>query len=126
MVRFVFSTFAVLGLIAPAGAADLEGGTVRGGYLGATRAVPLVYYDYEPGVEMRAYWATPWRGIHYFPSSNETPRLGRRENLKVGSKPKRAESFLREWTSFPVDVMDAPPPLAPPQGDVTRKDLPLK
>lgn len=111
--RSVFaSTVAVFALIAPAGAADLEAGSAGrgGGYLGAVRAVPLVYYDFEPGVEMRAYWVTPWRGIHYFPSSNETPRLGRRENVNVVKKHKRAESFLREWSSFPVDVIDGPPP----------------
>ena len=128
-VRVVITAW-VLALIGSASAfgADLGAG-VGAGYAGSARALPLTYYDFEPGVEMRAYWVTPYRGMHYFPSSNETPQLGRKENLSA-AKPKPEETVVREWSSFPVDVtpqptLIAPPPVIVPR-DAPRQDPSLK
>ena len=37
------------------------------------RASPIVIYDYQPGVYVRAYWRAPWRHKHYFPATGEQP-----------------------------------------------------
>jgi hypothetical protein len=98
--------------LTPAFAADLGIG-VDAGYAESARAVPLAFYDFEPGVEMRAYWVTPWKGRHYFPSSGEAPRLGRREVLGA-DKSKSDETYVRDWSSFPVDVIPQPSLVTPP------------
>ena len=69
----------------------------------------IVEWDFEPGVVVRAYWLPPYANRHYFPSSGETPRLGRRENLEPRLKPEPAKSFYREWSSAPAE----PPLMAP-------------
>ena len=35
------------------------------------RIAPLVVYDYQPGVLVRAYWLAPWRHRHYFPHTGK-------------------------------------------------------
>jgi hypothetical protein len=110
--------FALIGS-ASAPAADLGGGAGPG-YAGSARAVPLTYYDFEPGVEMRAYWVTPYRGLHYFPSSNEAPQLGRKESLGA-AKSAPGETMVRDWSSFPVDVIPQPTLIAPPPVIVPRE-----
>lgn len=81
-------------------------------------AAPLVVYQYEPGVTMRAYWLPPWRDRHYFPHSNRMPRLGRRENLSAVHKPVRpAETYARSWSNaaaFPMRAFIAVPTRRPP------------
>jgi len=99
----------VVGIVAgtvAAAAADLQ---LSPGYMGLGEpAAPVVIYSYEPGVTMRAYWLPPWRNRHYFPHSNDRPRLGRRENL---SAPRRfvrpAATFMRSWSN----AADFPRPL---------------
>jgi hypothetical protein len=68
----------------------------------------IVAWDFEPGVVVRAYWLPPYANRHYFPSSGEQPRLGRQEGLGSRVKPTPAESFYREWSSFPVQPGPAP------------------
>jgi hypothetical protein len=87
----------------PARAADLAIAQVD-----AVHAGPFVVYDFEPGIEIRAYWAQPWAGRHYFPSSGKMPVVGRREHIPptpVSDK----RNFHREWQSFPVDTIQQPP-----------------
>ncbi len=48
---------------------------------GGVRAGQITIYDSEPGVVARAYWRSPWRGRHYFPTNGEQPVRGRHEDL---------------------------------------------
>ncbi len=67
------------------------------------RVAPLVIYDYEPGVVVRAYWIAPWRHRHYFPTTGEAPEIGRDEDLSAtGAPPEPAEGFAREWSNAPA------------------------
>jgi len=111
-------TVAVAGL-APASAADLveppsEGGWTDGFTSGraglyGVRAAPVALYDYEPGVIVRSYWASPWRHRHYFPADGKIPAMGRLENLSaVGPAPRRAETFHRAWSTTALFVHQAP------------------
>ena len=77
----------------------------------------IVEWDFEPGVVVRAYWLPPYANRHYFPSSGETPRLGRKENLESSVKPEPAKSFYREYSSFPVE----PPLMAPLPADPSKE-----
>jgi hypothetical protein len=86
-----------------ASAADLAGA-----WDGAVRAEPLVAYDFEPGIVMRAYWLTPWAGRRYFPSGGKMPVVGRREVIEP-AKASGKTTFHREWSSFPVDTIEQPP-----------------
>lgn len=64
------------------------------------RAEPLVIYDDQPGVLVRAYWLAPWRHRHYFPATGKRPRIGRYENLSaVGRPSKPAQTFQRSWSN---------------------------
>ena len=108
----IVSTF-----VGAAEAADLESSRV-GGY--GPRAGQIVFWDFEPGVVVRAYWLPPYANRHFFPMSNVAPKLGRQENLNVPSNPTPAKSFYREWSSFAIEpegaLIGAPPvsPLQPP------------
>lgn len=81
------------------------------------RALPIVVYDYEPGVVVRAYWRAPWRNRHYFPTGHKVDITARDENVSARSaRPiKPAESFHREWStssSFaPDDAQANMPPI---------------
>ena len=113
-------------------------GTVLGGTAAAAdlRSVPsaaifapagqIVEWDFEPGVVVRAYWLPPYANRHYFPSSGETPRLGRKENLESSVKPEPAKSFYREYSSFPVEPPPPPPPLMAPLPADPSKEPALK
>ena len=82
-------------------AADLSIGPrdyVSYGAIGV-RAAPLVIYDYEPGVVVRAYWLPPWRHRHYFPATGKRPRIGRVEHLSVRSVHKPAKTYRRFWST---------------------------
>lgn len=99
-------TFAVAG---EAGAADFVSGPGYG-----VRAPQLLVYDNQPGVYVRAYWAPPWQGRHYYPFTGKKPKVGRHENLTaVRAAPEPAESFYREWSTLSL----YPPP--PPRADVS-------
>lgn len=64
------------------------------------RAQPQVFYRYEPGVAMRAYWLPPWRGHHYFPHTGKRPAIGRYEKLPARHRAARgAQSYERYWSN---------------------------
>ena len=112
-----------------AAAADLRPNSIPNsiplsGAEGFAPAGQIVKWDFEPGVVVRAYWLPPYANRHYFPSSGEQPRLGRLENLGSRVKPTPAESFSREWSSFPVER--APTPLMGPLPDNSSKEPFLK
>ena len=90
----------------PSGAA--ENYSTRGiGY--GHRTGPIVVYDYQPGVVVRAYWRAPWRHRHYFPTTGIKPEVGRDEDLSAtGSAPEPAETFYRSWSTSSVFLPEAP------------------
>jgi hypothetical protein len=109
------STVVALGLLgaAPARAADL--GPIFGGgsgISGATRAAPIVIYDYQPGVMVRGYFRSPWRNRHYYPRGEQPPVLGRDEVIPGPDRemPEPAESYYRYWSTTIFVEGDAPPP----------------
>lgn len=102
--------FAVAG-IAVAGAADLpiSGHRDYVSYAAiGVRAAPLVIYDYEPGVVVRAYWLAPWRHRHYFPATGKRPRIGRVEHLSARSVHKSAKTYRRFWSTSSAFLPDLP------------------
>ena len=127
----------ILGIagLAPARAADLveppDGGAwPGGGYTeggdrsSGVRALPVVIYDYEPGVSVRHYWLSPWRHRHYFPVTGKPPRLGRAENLSsVGGIHRPAETFTRYWSTTELFVR-APRPVHARMRAVDDEGLP--
>ena len=63
-------------------------------------ALPVVIYDYQPGVDVRPYWLTPWHNHHYFPTTGRRPSIGRREYFSLTRPaPKPATTFHREWST---------------------------
>jgi hypothetical protein len=79
------------------------------------RVAPIVIYDYQPGVRVRAYWRAPWRHRHYYPTTDKAQR-DRDDDPSddAGQAPAPAESFHREWStssavSVPPDYWPAPP-----------------
>jgi hypothetical protein len=73
------------------------------------RASPIVIYDYQPGVYVRAYWRAPWRHRHYFPATGEQPISGRDEDLSArGEGVDPAETFSRTWTTSSAFVVEGP------------------
>lgn len=75
----------------------------------------LFVYDFEPGVELREYWAPPWRNRHYFPFTGKRPKVGRRENLAaVRPAQKPVPMFYREWSTLSL----YPPRVVLPRADV--------
>lgn len=95
----VLFAIAVIALgIADASAADMDMG--HGYFAVGQRSAPLVIYDDQPGVLVRAYWQAPWRHHHYFPATGKRPRIGRYENLAaVGRPSKPAQTFRRSWSN---------------------------
>jgi hypothetical protein len=100
---------------APVRAADLV--EAPGGYpgevqygdfaLGGVRAQPVLIYGYDPGVLVRTWWQPPWEYRHYFPTTGKRPRIGRRENLSLRSKPPApAKSFYRAWSTNALFAQD--------------------
>ena len=96
--RVLFAVAAIVLGTAGASAADLNTG--RGYSAIGYRSAPLVIYDNQPGVTMRAYWQAPWGHRHYFPATGKRPRIGRHENLAAVSRPsKPAQTFRRSWSN---------------------------
>jgi hypothetical protein len=101
-------------------------------YTLAARALPLVIYDYRPGVVVRAYWLAPWRHRHYYPTTGDKPEVGREEDLSPGgnSSPEPAESFQRSWSTSSAFLPEAPrssrSPDAEPSDEPPRIPAPLK
>lgn len=93
-----------------AGAADLGfGGRPHGHYVThysvvGEPAAPLMVYDYEPGVVIRAYWLPPWRNRHYFPFGHD--RIVRTHAV---GRPRPAESYWRYWSNDGAFIHDVPP-----------------
>jgi hypothetical protein len=84
--------------IAGASAADLD--KQRSYFAIGYHSAPLVIYDDQPGVLVRAYWLEPWGHRHYFPVTRKRPRIGRHENLFAPSRPsKPAQTFRRAWSN---------------------------
>ena len=111
--RFAIGGFIAVVMVTAAGgagAADYAVGRsgIVGGYVvGGVRAPQLLIYDDEPGVYVRAYWATPWQGRHYYPFTGKKPKVGRHERLSaVRPAPPPAETFYREWSTISL----YPPP----------------
>lgn len=110
----------------PARAADF-GGDASDYVVYGQRAGQIYVYDYEPGVRVRAYWASPWRNRRYFPTTGTIPEFGRDEDIDAPrGRYKPAENFYREWRtssdfeSAPVATRHAPADYALPQdGDET-------
>jgi hypothetical protein len=91
---------------------------------------PLVIYDYEPGVIVRAWWLAPWRHRHYYPATGERPRVGRLENAHARREPvEPAETYYRTWTTTSAFVPERPA-AAPAREDAPeaepRTEPPLK
>ena len=73
------------------------------------RAGPIIIYDYQPGVYVRAYWRAPWRHRHYFPATGEQPISGRDEDLSArGEAGDPAETYSRTWTTSSAIVVEEP------------------
>lgn len=91
-------------------------------YPSYVRAPHLVVYDVEFDTGLRAYWARPWRGRHYYPFTGKKPKVGRRENLNARyPAPKPAPSYYREWSTLSL----YPPHAVMPPADVARPFVPL-
>jgi len=89
------------------------------------RAAPLVIYDYQPGVIVRAYWLKPWRNRHYFPTTGTAPGVGRLEDMSAEREmPEPAESFFREWSASSLIDNTRNTYAAPPSRSSDRKDMP--
>ena len=111
------STICCLAGVSAASAADLStDGSYARSYATGERAVPLVTYDYQPGVAVRAYWLTPWRNRHYYPFTGERPEIGRDEDLAAPSaRTVPGATFKRYWsTSFMPEQQFASPPAGRP------------
>lgn len=112
-VAIVILVFGVAG-ITGAGAADLRAGVAARGHgysldysVIGEPAAPLIVYDYEPGVTIRAYWLPPWRNRHYFPFHGNL-RKRRATSYPVG-RPKPAQSYWRYWSNDGAFINDMPP-----------------
>ena len=70
-------------------------------------APPLVIYDYDPGVVVRAYWLPPWRDHHYFPFGRD--RWDRRRIKAPVGRPKPAETYWRYWSNDGSFIHELPP-----------------
>jgi len=110
----LMGTFALTATAVHAG--DLSG---RGGYYESypVRAPQLLVYEVEPGTEIRAYWARPWRNRHYYPFTGKKPKVGRREDLNA---PRRiaapAPTYYQEWSTlslYPPRAVMPPADMAP-------------
>ncbi len=70
------------------------------------RVGPIVIYDYQPGVVVRAYWASPWRHRHYFPFGAEKAEADAPDN---DGPPQPAETFERYWSTSQTFIRELPP-----------------
>lgn len=74
----------------------------------AARVAPLVIYQYEPGIAVRAYWLPPWRHRHYFPHGIKSPRFDDDAEVNAPSQP--AEAYQRSWSNASAFPCDCTPP----------------
>ena len=86
----------------PAARADVFTHRVPHGH----RVGPIVVYDFQPGVVVRAYWASPWRHRHYFPfGANKDADASPRDE----GAPQPAETFERSWSTCNMFDRQLPP-----------------
>src|SRR6185312_4832931 len=104
----VIAVAAFVGGMTAAAAADLPLGPSEHFVAIGPPALPLVIYDYEPGIVVRAWWLPPWGHRHYFPATGKLPRIGRREDLSVVDPPEPAESFERTWSTSAAFIHEGP------------------
>ena len=71
------------------------------------RVGPIVIYDFQPGVVVRAYWASPWRHRHYFPFGAEKIDVDASDN---DGPLQPAESYERSWSTCDMCARALPPP----------------
>ena len=83
-----------------------------GSYTVAQPAPPVVVYDFEPGVVIRAYWLPPWGHRHYFPATGRMPVYGRGKYLVPNRPPEPAQTYYRSWSNSPI-LRDRVPLLEP-------------
>jgi hypothetical protein len=69
------------------------------------RVGPIVIYEFQPGVVVRAYWLSPWRNRHYFPFAAAKPNLTPPDD----GPPKPAEDFERSWSTPHSSIRALPP-----------------
>jgi len=103
--------FGVAG-IAAAGAADLPNGPAARDVFthhvpNGRRVGPIVVYDFQPGVVVRAYWLSPWRHRHYFPFGAE--KIDADMPADNDTPPQPAESFERSWSTCDMCGRELPP-----------------
>ncbi len=60
--------------------------------------MPLVIWDNQPGVVMRAWWLPPWRNRHYFPAGR---KIAVSHASDDSGPPAQAESYERSWSAGP-------------------------
>ena len=114
-----------------ANAADLpieqgDGFSTRSLGFGERSGVQVVY-DFEPGVNVRAYWLAPWRHRHYYPHTGEAPGIGRDEDLSAPTGHlKPAQTFRRYWSTSSSDLIEYPPMRAAPPEALPQNLPPLK
>ena len=72
------------------------------------RVGPIIVYDFQPGVVVRAYWLSPWRHRHYFPFGAEKIDADTSDN---DGPPQPAESFERSWSTCDMCGRELSPPL---------------
>ena len=70
------------------------------------RVGPIVIYDFQPGVVVRAYWASPWRHRHYFPFGAEKIDVNTSDN---DGPLQPAESYERSWSTCDMCGRALPP-----------------
>ena len=123
MRKFVAAALVALAtfVVAPASAADLGWRPAPFARF-VERADPIVIYDFEPGIVVRAYWRSPWQGRRYFPASGTKPEVGRDEDTS-GDRQKPAQDFYRSWsTSHPINrVLTGADPQLDQFGPVPQK-----
>jgi hypothetical protein len=114
-----------------ANAADLpieqgDGFSTRSLGFGERSGVQVVY-DFEPGVNVRAYWLAPWRHRHYYPHTGEAPGIGRDEDLSAPTGHLNpAQTFRRYWSTSSSDLIEYPPMRAAPPEALPQNLPPLK
>jgi hypothetical protein len=82
------------------------------------RVGPIVIYDFQPGVVIRAYWASPWRHRHYFPFG---AKQDAEDEAPQNRPPQPAETFERSWST--CHMCDRELPLRA-RGEATEDPLP--
>ncbi len=79
-------------------------------------AGPLVIYDFQPGVVVRAYWLAPWRHRHYFPFGADKAELPQADDTPL----EPAETFERYWSTSQTFIRELPPARARDQAPRRR------